>query len=154
MSEQLFHIVEPPVSVATSLFTPCSMDEIASTIGQTFGELWTLATQAGVEVTGPAFCRYHNWTESGGTLECGMPIAAPKNVAPPCQITTIGGGKAVLYALRGPYEGIKDAYSGIRLWATQNEVELLDGPYDSYVTDPSKELDSSKWITEIYWPVG
>ncbi len=53
----------------------------------------------------------------------------------------------------GPYEKLPDAYSALTEWIKENGKHEAGPPWEVYVTDPGGEPDSSKWQTEVVWPV-
>ncbi|MBX7163324.1 MAG: SRPBCC family protein [Saprospiraceae bacterium] len=53
----------------------------------------------------------------------------------------------------GPYEGTQIAYDEIEKYCRENHLTFAGDPYEEYVSDPMKEKDVTKLITNIYWPV-
>jgi effector-binding domain-containing protein len=61
-------------------------------------------------------------------------------------------GPAYIRYLRhvGPFSGLRDACARLHEWAGDRAV----GPFwESYVTNPREEPDSSRWVTEIFLPL-
>ncbi|MEP6754070.1 MAG: GyrI-like domain-containing protein [Chthonomonadales bacterium] len=144
-------IVEPkPALYVTRTTTAVG---ISDAIDVGFGECFAIHSRAGLTMTGPPFCRYRTWSKEGGTIECGITVLAVDVVDPPGEFGTLGGCTCAIVTLTGNYDGIMGAYQAIKDWAQSSNATLLDAPWDLYLTDPSKEPDNSKWITEIYWPI-
>ena len=72
--------------------------------------------------------------------------AAPRHMAD--QILR-GQTVAVLVHV-GPFSGLRDACERLQEWAGERAA----GPFwESYVTNPREEPDSSRWVTEIFLPL-
>ena len=63
---------------------------------------------------------------------------------------TLPQSKALLVEYYGRYEYMSAAYAELEKWLSQNslERELI---IEEYHTDPTRESDSSKWKTNIYY---
>ena len=60
------------------------------------------------------------------------------------------GGRAAVLVHVGPFSGLREACARLQEWAGERAV----GPFwESYVTNPREEPDSSRWITEIFQPL-
>ena len=53
----------------------------------------------------------------------------------------------------GLYENLPASYEILDDWINDNGYELIDRSYEIYITDPGTEPDSSKWETQIFYPV-
>ena len=50
----------------------------------------------------------------------------------------------------GPFSGLRDACERLQEWVGDRAA----GPFwESYVTNPREEPDSSRWVTEIFLPL-
>ena len=86
-------------------------------------------------------------------MECGMTVVEVKPIVPPGETGVLGGTRCIIATLMGPYELIRSAYEQLFPWA-RAKGHTPKGPcWELYITDPTKEPDSSKWITEIYLPI-
>ena len=108
------------------------------------------------------FARYHAFGPEYVDVEIGIPIAAPiDGVAslaslPAGEIGASGlpGGPVARTVHRGSYDGLKDAYDALHSWIhEQPGVDDGDGPWESYVVDPTTVADVSQLRTEITWPL-
>jgi len=70
-----------------------------------------------------------------------------------CTWKKIPGCVAVLCHHKGPYEYLFISYGKLRAYLEEHQL-MQEGPMrEIYFTDPTREPDSSKWITKIYVPV-
>ena len=65
----------------------------------------------------------------------------------------VPAGKMLHIAYMGGYNGIGQAHMAIDDYMNEKGFMQLTPIAEEYVTDPSKERDSSKWLTNIYYPV-
>ncbi len=65
----------------------------------------------------------------------------------------LGGGNILITEVKGGHDEINKAYKQILNYITDHNRIAPAIPFESLVTDRSKEPDSSKWITRIYYPV-
>jgi hypothetical protein len=106
-----------------------------------FPRLFGRLADLGVEATGPPYIRYLRTGEEL-ELELGIPAAGQDSGLP--------GGRAAVLRHVGPYAGLREACERLQAWAG----ERADGPFwESYVTNPREEPDSSRWVTEIFLPL-
>jgi effector-binding domain-containing protein len=66
---------------------------------------------------------------------------------------TIPEGKFVWVKYIGPYEQSDIAWNNLDKYIKDNKLEMRGDPFEEYITDPGTEADSTKWITNIYFPV-
>jgi effector-binding domain-containing protein len=119
---------------------------IPSVVDRVLPELFGKLQAAGAEPQGPPFIRYH---ETGEEFRLEVGIPAPESVA----TATLPGGRVAVYRHIGPFTGLPEAFSAAHAWAEEQGEEPAGGSWESYVTDPREEPDSSKWITDIVVPL-
>lgn len=127
--------------------------ELAAAMDRIFSELWGYLERVGGQAAGPAFARYLAETADSFSFEAGFPLAKPV----PCQgrigLGELPGGRAAVTTHVGPYEGLAQVYPALEAWIGQQGHTPNGAPWEVYVTDPSQEPDSSKWRTDLYWPI-
>jgi effector-binding domain-containing protein len=69
------------------------------------------------------------------------------------QIVNIPASKAVYVNYYGAYNKLTDAYNSIRKYITDNKLEEVAPSIEQYIIDPSKEKDTSKWLTKVVFLV-
>jgi effector-binding domain-containing protein len=128
-------------------------------IGQVFDQhmpaLWAEVQARGYQPAGAPYARYHKWDEDGVEVEIGIPLAAPVTnlVMEGSEPGELPGGRAGRLVHMGAYEGLMGAYQAFEGWLRESGEAAAGAPWEVYVTDPTSEPDSSKWRTEIYWPL-
>jgi len=132
--------------------------EIAATIAESLGRIFTHAQQHGIALTGLPFTRYTDMGPGLITLEPGMRIASG-SVTPASHdgsevvVETLPGGSVATTLHSGPYEGLPDAYAAIQQWVEAEGLTAAGPPWEAYVNDPSEHADPAEWKTEVFWPL-
>jgi effector-binding domain-containing protein len=64
----------------------------------------------------------------------------------------IPAGKALTVEYFGTYDSIGNAHRALDLYIAEKKLQQLSPVVESYITEPAKEPDTSKWLTKvIYW---
>lgn len=129
------------------------MEELPTLFHRAFGEVMAVVGAQGLVITGPPFGFYPH--APGATVEvaAGFPVSGPVEPAGDVVPIQLPAGRAVTGVHVGPFEGLHETYDELLNWARAREVELADGMWESYLTDPAAEPDQSKWRTAITWPI-
>ena len=72
----------------------------------------------------------------------------------PFQLKKLYRGKALCVNYFGAYEKTAQAYMDIEQYIKEKKYTPGDHVWEYYVTDPMIEKDTSKWQTDIYYPIG
>jgi len=115
--------------------------------GGAFGEVAGKIEAEGLEMTGYPLAFGNLWDEEAGLfeIEIGIPVTSGGK--------SIEGGRALKADFYGPYEGIEKAHEALHQYMEANGLSLKGAPWENYVTDPGTELDTSKWLTEVFYLV-
>ena len=122
-------------------------DGIPSVVDAAFPRLFGRLAELGVEPAGPPYIRYLR-TGAELELELGIPVGPDAE-----QSSGLPGGRAAVLRHVGPFSGLRDACAALEAWVTGQGEEPAGPFWESYVTNPRDEPDSSKWITEIVQPI-
>ncbi|MDI9645002.1 MAG: GyrI-like domain-containing protein [Candidatus Verstraetearchaeota archaeon] len=155
--ETEFRVVELEPQPALAISEEVLFQEIGKKIGELFIELANFLQSKGGMMTGPPFSFYHSWDDQKVVVEVGFPTAALvegegeeegrlKPIALP-------GGKAVTGIHVGPYDRIGETYKRMMDWMAERKLRSKGMMWESYLTDPEKEGDPSKYMTQIFFPV-
>ena len=84
----------------------------------------------------------------------GAPIAARSDVkVPGCEIVTVPAGKALMIAYHGSPKKSNEAHEAIYDMMKAKGLELRSAVVEEFVTGAAQEPDTTKWMTNIYYPV-
>jgi len=128
---------------------------ISAQMGKSFGELMSALGRANVSIAGPPLCLYPMYDEQAKKMEmvCALPVAADAKLPARYPIQQTSGGRAIKGISVGDYHKLGNAHQEIGKYVEYKKLEIAGVPYEVYITDPMMEKDTSKWITEIYYPV-
>lgn len=135
-----------------------AMADIGPRMGEMYGTLIPVLEANKLEMTAAPMCRYHVWNEEGGytVLEAGLPVPAGSKVKSNkagISVQVIPACKAAKVVHMGSYEDLGRVHYAIDEWITSNKKQMAGAPWEIYLTDPETEKDTSKWVTEVYYPV-
>lgn len=120
---------------------------VAGVVDSGFPRLFGRLAELGVEPAGPPFIRYLRTGEEL-ELELGIPVGPDAG-----QSSGLPGGRVAVLRDVGPFSGLRAACERLEAWIAERGDEVAGPLWETYVTDPRSEPDSSKWITDIVQPV-
>ncbi len=157
-SVQFSEVTTTPINYvgipATSVSTE-DIDAMSAQMAKSYGELATALGKAKVEITGPAFCIIQKWDEATKLTDfvCAFPVAANAKVPAKYKIMQTESMPAVKTVHTGAYDNLGNTHEQIGKYLEFKKLEMSGSVLEIYVTDPEVEKDTSKWITEIYYPI-
>jgi len=117
---------------------------IPAAVDSGFPRLFGRLADLGVEPAGPPYIRYLR-TGAEMELELGIPVGPDAG-----QSSGLPGGRVAVLRHVGHFSGLRAACERLQEWAGDRAA----GPFwESYLTNPREDPDSSKWITEIFLPL-
>ncbi|MDI3242924.1 GyrI-like domain-containing protein [Arthrobacter sp. AL08] len=131
------------------------MKELTAFFDRAFSAVLSAVQQQNVQLAGPPFAMYRGTPTDVVDVEAGFPVAAPFPGVAGGEVTagTLPAGHALEATHVGPYDTLPDTY-GLIMSKMQAEGLTPGGAmWESYLTDPAAEPDSSKWKTLVVWPV-
>lgn len=120
-----------------------------------YGELAVYLGDDFKNLTGAPMAIYHVWDTDNKMAE--VEVALPADSKRPgdqrVKKKKTFSGKALKVNYFGAYEESGKAHDAIAAYATANGYEIKGAPIEIYVTDPGSEPDTTKWLTEVIYPV-
>jgi effector-binding domain-containing protein len=130
------------------------MNDIGSKMGSLYGEIMGLLQKNSAEMSGPPFCIYYTWdVNKPFVMECGIPVAKVLKGSGRIEFREIPETKTAKTIHKGSYETSGITHDLMNKYLSFNNIEVIGYPWEVYVTDPMMEKDTTKWITEIYYPI-
>ncbi|OGC06343.1 hypothetical protein A2V82_16260 [candidate division KSB1 bacterium RBG_16_48_16] len=144
--------VQFPAKSFAAIRKEISMDNISEFYGQSFGKIMEEMGKNNAKMTGIPCGLYYTWDEQNRVTDTAAAVPVNKSMTSG-DIKPIKLGAATAYAVDyyGPYEKITPAHLAINMYLEKNGLTFKPPVIEEYVTDPSKEPDSSKWLTRIYY---
>ncbi len=131
----------------------CKPSEISMVLGECYDIISNESKRQDLQITGPPFCIFHHYDEDSVNLEAGLPVDKPAVKSGKVNALTLPSQRAVRVDYYGDYDNLSDVYRFMRGLTARKIFTSNGSPWESYVTDPGTEPDTSKWYTQIYFPV-
>ncbi|MCB0793619.1 MAG: SRPBCC family protein [Flavobacteriales bacterium] len=148
--------VERPEMVYIGMRKLIGWDQMKGHFESTFPAAFGAAAAAGMEFTGSPSGLYFSWDEENKQtdLMAAVPVKGDANsTLPGMETHVVPGGKALHIAYMGAYEGSGEAHMAMDDMMKERGIEFGSVAIEEYVTDPTTEPDTSKWLTNIYYMV-
>jgi effector-binding domain-containing protein len=131
--------------------------QISSACPPLLGEVFAWLAVQGLAPAGPPFFRYARMEPDAETIDVGVPLARKVAVADDRVRTgLLPAGRYAVLTYTGPYTGVPQAAQRLMSWGSEQGLKWATSTEDqemlyieSYVTDPMREPDPQKWITEL-----
>lgn len=129
-------------------------DAIGEKMGEAFQALGDFIGENGIEVAGPPIAVYHDYTETGMTLDVGFPVAAATlgKATGTIKAGETPSGKAMKFVHQGSYDGLRATYDEIGKHFTQAGIPMSPVCWEVYLNDPDATPET-ELITEIFMAV-
>ncbi len=125
-------------------------EEIGLKIGENLLKLDTYLKSNNITSSTPPFTAWY----SDSHFITGMSfIGEPPILEKGIKLGKLNAGEAFVVSYYGAYNNTKLVYDNMDSYLIQKGRTLSAPPREVYVTDPMLELDTSKWLTEIIFPV-
>jgi effector-binding domain-containing protein len=142
---------QPVVSVRRTV----AARDVTSLMDQAFPQIWGFLQKQGIQPLSPPFSRYHHYGTDTLDLEVGLPVTTPISLPEETDMANseLPGGTVATTWHVGPYETLPQTYLALEAWIKKEGREIAGPPWEIYWTDPGQEPDSSKWRTQLLWPI-
>jgi effector-binding domain-containing protein/uncharacterized protein YndB with AHSA1/START domain len=136
-------------------YTDLPWSEMEDAYSTGYANIYDVLGMEAKNITGAPFGQFITWDEESETTSMivGIPVETDIKINDPLEKGQLYSGKVVRYAHYGPYEKTGEGHLAVEKYFLDNDLTYNGNPWESYVTDPGAEPDSSKWLTLIYYPV-
>ena len=145
-------LVELPVFQALVVSRKTTMAQVVAAMGESLPASFQLMMAAGGAPSAPPIVRWTSMDGDALEFEAGVPFSGDVTAPEGASIIEVGGPCLKITHV-GPYDTMRQTWGLMHQHLANSEYEAREAPFEQYMTDPSTEPDSSKWITDIYWPV-
>jgi len=126
---------------------------ISNQMAVMYTQLTEAATKAKVQMTGAPFCLYPIYSDETVEMVCALPVAADVKAVGKFKVQQRPAGRAVKAIHLGSYDNLINTHQELGRYIQIKMLAVNGTPWEVYITDPLTEKDTSKWVTEIYYPV-
>jgi effector-binding domain-containing protein/uncharacterized membrane protein len=148
-------IVEFPEMQVITVMDSCGWADIGMKMGEMFGELMQYCEKNKVQQTGYPITAYYKWDEVNQftVFENWLPVGQAVPDKGRVKYRVVPTTRAVKGVHYGAYDQTMYLYVAMDEYIADFGLESSGGPMEEYVTDPMMEPDTSKWQTNIYFPI-
>ena len=137
----------------TATMDPKDHAAVGKQMEKMYTELFTACKKAKVDINGHPFCIYTSYSENSMDFIAAVPVNADAKLPAKYKVMQTTGGNAVKTVHYGAYDKIETAHTELSRYIDFKKRSMTGAPWEVYVTDPTAEKDTSKWVTEVYYPV-
>lgn len=148
-----FEVVTLESQPAAVVRAEVPMAEIRSVFDRGFHAVMAAVAEQGLEVAGAPFGYYPRMPGETVAVAVGFPVGGQVRASGDVEPLDLPAGRAVQGVHVGPYEALEQTYGELVAWSQQQGLELAEGMWETYLSDPSAEPDPSTWRTLITWPL-
>lgn len=127
-----------------------SSDDYTFGYGKYFSKLYeTIATEK-LTLLGTPITIYHSeeYNPAGNDTEFALPIEEILNGT-----RELREGLCAKSVYKGPYSELTSVYAKLTEWIENEGYEMVNSPYEKYITDPTQTTHPEDLVTEVYFPV-
>ena len=126
------------------------VNRIGLKMTEMYGELMKYMSDKKIEMAGPPYAAYYTWDPlKPYVFEAGIPVKTPVAGSGRIEAGEIASGKVLSAPFYGSYDKLGDIHIAIQKYLELKKMGYTGVPWEVYVTDPSTEPDTTKWLTLI-----
>lgn len=130
------------------------LELISTKMAQAYGLLIQTINQNAIEMTAPPIAVITNYSPDQIDYICGIPVTrSPSKIDKSISLLTMREALSIKCVFKGDYSATNAAHKAIDAYMQFANYEMSGNPWEEYVTDAATESDTSKWITNVYYPV-
>ncbi len=145
-------VLTPQVQVM-SMEVTCTAADISKALGESYGKLMAEVMKQKLTMTGAPMAIYHSYSDEEVKMEPCIPVQKAGKSNDDVIAKSLPSVRALKVDYLGNYNNLGDVHDFIAEYAAEEHIRLEGSPWESYVTDPGAEPDTSKWLTQVYYPL-
>jgi len=124
-------------------------------IGKAFGEVMDFVNRSKIVCTSPPFAIYVRWDSLTmfSVMDLGIAVEKADKGVGRIRVETIPAQKVAIAHYFGGYDKIASTYYILEQYIRESGKQVSGNPWEIYITDPTVEKDTSKWATDILFPI-
>ena len=151
-------ITEEEVAPVSYIGLSATMDPrdhaaVSKQMEKMYTELYAVCKKSKVDINGHPFALFTNYTEESMDFITAVPVNSDAKLPSKYKVMQTAGGKALKTVHIGAYDKMETPHVELNRYIDYKKYSIAGAPWEVYVTDPTAEADTSKWVTEIYYPV-
>lgn len=144
---------EFPLTYYAGVRQVVTFDSMQKFFEENFSKSIEGATKGGAKMTGPPCGFYWTWDTIAQKTDMAavIPLDKQVKVGGGVQIFSIGGQQARVIEYFGAYDKIGEAHYAMDDYIAEKKLQFIPPAIEEYVTDPTTEPDTSKWLTKVIY---
>lgn len=127
--------------------------EIGPAMGKAYKEIIDYLSKEEIKVSGKPFSIYYNSESDDFDILAALPIENEIESAINFETGVLPAGHAAMISHFGNYINLPATYHIIRDWLEDENYQIIGNSWEVYISDPGSEPDSTKWETQIFFPI-
>jgi effector-binding domain-containing protein len=133
--------------------TTCGHKDIGPAFGAAIHSVGECLRASGTKMASMPTTVYLQWRDSDCDMAVGCQVQGNVMMGVGCEWLDVPGGPHIFASHFGPYDTLHETHKAIRDACAAKNLKISGPCWETYPTDPGLELDSSKWQTDVYYPV-
>ncbi len=146
----------PDQSIYSIMHETVRNAEISARIAESYRSiLRTIERTGSIAKEEPPLCLYYMHNRVTTKMRPGLIVQGCSAVLKgDVECIVLRAGKVLRFVYYGGYSNLEPTYDAIDIYLEENKINKRENyTWESYVSDPGAEPDSTKWLTYIYVPV-
>jgi len=124
-------------------------------MGRAYGEIMGVIESKKYTCTGAPFAIYLKWDSvtMNSVMDLGIPAEKAVVGKGRVRVEKLPSQAVVVAHYFGPYDKTASVYYILEQYIRESGKQVAGAPWEIYITDPMTEKDTSKWATDIAFPV-
>jgi effector-binding domain-containing protein len=125
----------------------------SATFAKWFGEITELLHQGNIQPSGAPRTIYYQYGPDQVEVEAAMPVVSQGRDEGRIKFHETAATKVFVVKYYGDYNKVEHVYSEAYDYLKKHNRSSTGAPMEIYITDPGMEKDTSRWLTEIVFPL-
>lgn len=121
--------------------------------GEWFGAISRSVNKHKLQFAGAPMAIYYSYDNNMSDLEAAIPVAGEAKDDGKVKYHEVPACKALVVKYFGNYNKVEPVYNAAFEYIGKQGMKSAGPPMEIYVTDPATEKDTTKWLTEIAFPI-
>jgi effector-binding domain-containing protein len=150
----MVEMTEVPNQEVMTFRLTSSMDSFSLKFNAMFPVIEKAIAAQGLKPSGPPIAIYHVFSPEKVDFEAGIPVDKKGTTMGVVVAKELHACQAAMATFKGAYSlGMKAAHEQIQDYIKTSRKTMAGPPWEVYLSGPGTENDSTKYITQIFYPV-
>lgn len=146
-------IVTTEAEMILSIIDSTNADGISDKLAELYKDIMVFAAINGMSQSGAPLAYYHTYSPELVVMEAAIPVEGNLTQKGRIVLKEKPAEKVIKGTFFGDYMQTEEAHLIIGNYMEQAKIAMKGSPYEVYITDPATEADTTKWKTEVFYPI-